>query len=779
MEQLFLRLLEEEEEVQDYVRAHYRLVMVDEFQDSNPIQLKIFNRLSELVATVDGHSYWVGDPKQAIYGFRGADTELVNSVAKYFKFYEDAEIHPEEGEHHLGSGRLTESWRSRAKLVELVNDMFTEPFKSDGIDERLIPLSPHFKNDTLPAIPLEHWVSKAGNETLRGEAIAFRVKQLLESHVEVHHGLQNEATDSIQPKDIAILCRANENCASLINALRKYGVPVSSSETDILPRIEVQFVISLLRFIQNPRSKSTIADLRRLLWSETPEAILKDRIQYLESLPEVDEEGNKPSDEWCQDWESVQTLLSRTAHYKELSIPDMVRALIYDTNLPALCAKWGDQDTRCQNLSTLQQLADDYDHMCLQMGLGTSINGFIDYLNTIQPDREQDNQSNTVKVFTYHGSKGLEWPVVILTELDKDSVFPSTLIKRGFMTVRECVLEDCATEQDPFAKKYFLHYFPYVVKPGKSSNPPDHLMALIMRVDIYQQLQNRTAAEERRLLYVGITRAKDCLYTFSKPNSNLKWLSNVGIENTNPSNPWGKPEYQPELVELYTPDDNDIPAAPTTYTMVQKPETHQERPARYLSPSKIGQYDGYNAHHTWSEHGAPITTQGWGNDYARIGTCIHDLFAVYRHGDDAFNRQAAQSVISGHGLSSQLSGHIEAILAAARWLHDTLQQKYPQLHPSGLQREHPFIQTLPNGQTLRGEMDLVWQYTATDGTPHAILVDYKTFPGVDLNAHTPQYYAQLSAYASALADEGIQVDAALIYYPVHGTIHKLVKSVSI
>jgi hypothetical protein len=54
-------------------------------------------------------------------------------------------------------------------------------------------------------------------------------------------------------------------------------------------------------------------------------------------------------------------------------------------------------------------------------------------------------------------------------------------------------------------------------------------------------------------------------------------------------------------------------------------------------------------------------------------------------------------------------------------------------------------------------------------------VDYKTFPGVDLNAHTPQYYAQLSAYASALADEGIQVDAALIYYPVHGTIHELIK----
>ena len=74
MEQLFLQLLTNEKEVQDYVSSHYRLVLVDEFQDSNPIQLKIFNRLSELVAQGGGHSYWVGDPKQAIYGFRGSDT---------------------------------------------------------------------------------------------------------------------------------------------------------------------------------------------------------------------------------------------------------------------------------------------------------------------------------------------------------------------------------------------------------------------------------------------------------------------------------------------------------------------------------------------------------------------------------------------------------------------------------------------------------------------------------------------------------------------------------
>lgn len=90
MERIFLQLITTEEEVKNYVRNNFRLIMVDEFQDSNPIQLKIFNQLSELITPADGHSYWVGSPKQAIYGFRGADTDLVNSVAKHFTFYDDA-----------------------------------------------------------------------------------------------------------------------------------------------------------------------------------------------------------------------------------------------------------------------------------------------------------------------------------------------------------------------------------------------------------------------------------------------------------------------------------------------------------------------------------------------------------------------------------------------------------------------------------------------------------------------------------------------------------------
>ncbi len=775
MELLFLHLLETEDEVKEYVRSHYRLVLVDEFQDSNPIQLKIFNRLSELVAEEGGHSYWVGDPKQAIYGFRGADIELVNSVAGCFRFYDDAEIHAEEGENRLGSGRLTESWRSRAGLVNLTNSVFTGPFGRQGIKERLICLSPHTPQDTLAGNPfLGIWKSGEGRKENRYKCLALGVKKLIESGTHVHHGLQEEGAEPIQYKDVAILCRANDDCAVLISSLRTLGLPVSGAETDILSRVEVQFVVTLLRTIQDPRNKSTIADLRRLLLGESTENILKDRIAYLAGLPNAEGQEVEPEDDWCADAEWLKELSLRISEYKHLSISDMVRTIVYESNLPALCAKWGDPETRRQNLTTLQQMADDYDRRCLQMGFGSSINGFIDYLNSVEPDKNRDNQSNTVKVVTYHASKGLEWPVVVLTGLEKNSLKVATLIKRGVMTVRECVLKDAASREDPFAKSYFLHYFPNMV--NSNSDPAPILTDRIVNMDMFKQQQKRVLNEECHLLYVGVTRAKDYLYTFAQAGKKLVWLSNIGIADSTAENPWVKAEFRTVAEDLRLPTDEDIPNVSKTFEMVVKPHQHTDnRATRYLSPSKLQDFEGYRSHRAWTETGYSISTAGWNADYDKIGSCIHDIFAVYRQGEETFNRDAAVRVIAGYGLANLLSGHIDAILASAQWLYATLQEKYPELTLDGILREYPFIRTLENGQTLRGEMDLVWTYVAADGNKHAILVDYKTFPGVDLNAHTPKYYAQLSAYAAALESEGVMVDEALVYYPVHGIIHELVK----
>ena len=787
MERIFLHLITHKEEVKEYVRNNFRLIMVDEFQDSNPIQLKIFNQLSELIAPKEGHSYWVGDPKQAIYGFRGADTDLVNAVAKHFTFYDDAEIHPEAGSNNLGSGRLEESWRSRATLVELVNAVFQDKFQHTDengqvihdIDPLCITLKPHFQEDNLDFPALKHWNNeKKGNQTkVKADALACKVKELLASKQLVHAGKLDQAATPIRPKDVAVLCRKNASIKDIVAAMRKYGVPVSESEDAIMQRIEVQLVVTLLQFVQDASNKHVIADLMRLLWGKQTTEILRERIDYVwakdanGNYAHLDENSKLKEDDWREEAAEVQQLLHQIEGFKHLSIPEMVKALIYECNLPALTARWGDQHIRKQNLSTVLQLANDYDQMCLQMGLGTSISGFIYYLNSVEPDREKDNQSDTVKVFTYHGAKGLEWPVVIMNELNEDALSDSELIKKSFMRVREVVADDNAPQGNPFAKTYYLHLFPKIVKDGMTKID-DTLVDKIKNLALFGLLKQQKEGEEKRLLYVGMTRAKDCLITTSVGDS-FTWLKNVGITNANAGNPWGLPEFSCSVQEITSPSEQEIAECAETYAMEEKPTSHTAYGARFLSPSKIASFERFSSHTAWGEHGVDIDTRGWGSDYATIGTCIHDIFAAYHRGEAAKNDTAAVSIIGGYGVTKQLMGHKDAIFAAVDWLYSVLQNHFPQKEGDAVEREVPFQMTLDDGHTLRGEIDLIWHYTDDDGAKRAVLVDYKSFQGVDLNAHTKTHYAQLSAYAAALEKAGLDLTHALVYYPVRGVIHKL------
>ena len=767
MEQLFLKLITTEKEVQDYVKSHYRLIMVDEFQDSNPIQLKIFNKLSELIAEKDGHSYWVGDPKQAIYGFRGADTDLVNSVATRFKFYNDDQIHPEEGDNHLGSGRLIESWRSRKDLVELVNDTFYNSFKEeDKLNELCITLEPHFKNDTLGRKAIVHWECNESNKANAAVALACKIKEVLGSKIEVHRDKQDEPSVEIEPRNIAILARTGADIKSIVKALRKIGVPVAEPEDAIMQRIEVQLVVTLLQYMQNPRSKHAIADILRLLCGVKTADILKDRISYVSANIKEKEEW----DDWKSDDEVIHELLEKTERFKHLSIPEIVRGLIYECDIPALTARWGDEHIRKQNLSTLQHLADDYDEMCVQMGLGTSISGFIYYLNSVEPDKEKDNQSNTVKVFTYHGSKGLEWPMVIMHGLEKNSLEPSDFIYKSVMKVRELVLSDKSTDDEPFAKEYYLHFYPNVLK-GSSSNVPDTLRDKIVETELYKTLKAKTKSEERRLLYVGMTRAKDYLYTFGYKGK-YDWLENVGVNNPTKDNVWGNEGHRPLVEDVTKPEEDMKAATGLTYELIVKPSEHNLFEKRYLAPSKIDSFKGYSSHIAWKERGNRLEDNDWGKDYATIGSCIHDIFAVYRPDTMDENHIAAVNIIGGYGLADKMAGHANALLGSAKWLYETLQNHFPQTDDDERLTEYPFQLTLESGQTVRGEMDLLWFYTDEKGK-HCVLVDYKSYEGFDMNEHTRKYYPQLSAYAAALRHEGIDVTHALLYYPVHEVIHEL------
>ena len=108
MEVYFSQLLEKDEVKAEI--GNYKLVLVDEYQDCNPMQVDIFKRISDLVP----RSIWVGDPKQAIYGFRGTDTALVKEVSDQIV----------DGENGCLRASLDTSYRSRTELVEFVNNEF-------------------------------------------------------------------------------------------------------------------------------------------------------------------------------------------------------------------------------------------------------------------------------------------------------------------------------------------------------------------------------------------------------------------------------------------------------------------------------------------------------------------------------------------------------------------------------------------------------------------------------------------------------------------------------
>ena len=278
-------------------------MMVDEFQDSSPIQLSIFKKLSDLIE----HSYWVGDPKQSIYGFRGADVSLVNDLIKLF------DDEKEKKKNGLNLYSLPKSYRSRRKLVNLVNGCFTRAF--NGIINN-VELEPARQDEEGLSEPLAHWNCSGNmnqNKTFI-EKTADRVKQLLDSNLKVKPKGAQSIRD-IEPGDIAILCLKNSECKSYAKALAARGIPVSFVNDDISQQIEIHLVISLLQLMIEPSNKHVRAELVRLLNDDSTTKILNSRLDYLYNQSIEREKKENPEDqqlpdEWMNDNPLIEKLVA-------------------------------------------------------------------------------------------------------------------------------------------------------------------------------------------------------------------------------------------------------------------------------------------------------------------------------------------------------------------------------------------------------------------------------------------------------------------------------------
>ena len=770
MERLFLELLEKPQ-VKKEIEGTYKLMMVDEFQDSSPIQLEIFKHLSDMMK----QSYWVGDPKQSIYGFRGADVELVNDIT--MQFYDETR----DPSLRLTHDKLPNSWRTREPLVNLANDCFARAF--DGvINKDNVKLNAARKESDSFSAPLYHWNCMASKKEFSAKKVADRVKLLIDSQI-VIQDKNNGEFRSITPRDIAILCRKNDECKTFAKALMEKGIPVTFVNNDIMQQTEVHLVLALLSFMVDASNKHVRADLLRLLNDMSTQEVLQQRLNYLIGLNAESPEDVKEalSDQWLEEDNSmIQHLKLFRQVVRNMSVSDLVDSVVYGLSLPEIVAKWGDVENRRQNLHTLCAMAKKYDEHCLQMGIGSSVGGLLTYLSYAELDSTIDNAADAVKVLTYHKSKGLEWYYVILSSLDYDSLNEKEFTKKSFWGVRELHHPESDSEN-----AYIIQFLPPVVGPGKSPIPQPIIDAC-KNLEIYKTLQEKERNELRHLLYVGVTRARDYLTTLSQQSSEktlpiLHWIKNTGISEgevkDNALNLW-RYDVLPPVYE----DISDCPVASkstsTTYTQYDYPElVISKREPKFLFPSKLPKIelasDKIKILEDLDCRIEPYRTKE--ENQAAAGTCIHNIFAVYdptlSHEE---NVEKATSIRNGNNMYEVIPD-VDKVIVSIERLYAWLEQTYGKA--SVIKHEVPFIHPLP-GQVVNGEIDLLWCLN----DHKCVLIDFKNFPGSIPNITNPDpkndhyagnYASQLKAYHDVLVGSGLTVKDTLIYYSVMGCVVRL------
>ena len=710
MEVLFLELLKTPE-VQAEI-GKYQLVLVDEFQDCNPMQVDIFKRISDLVP----RSIWVGDPKQAIYGFRGTDTALVKEVSEQI-------VHEEDG---CIRDILKISYRSREELVEYVNNEFlgifskapfTLPVKPVNEIELKVGRTYAIEN---PPCPLQSWTVRKKGNSVDFTALAHNIRDLVESG-DTYVEPKGQPNRLAQYGDIAILVRKNSTVSKITKALRDFGVPFFATDDNDKndQPIEQKLLMTLAQYKLSPKYRPHLrADILHLLKSVSTQELIEDYLKYIKvDLDEKKKRQYNGRYEWKKEDELIKRIEQIITDCYAYGLYDTLAALVDQLRIYDLVAMWGDPEIRRSNINRTLRLTEDFDHHCQILEIDKpTFAEFAEYMADSQTKTGLDLNSASVKVLTMHKSKGLEWPIVIYYDGDNDFAEDEKIVEHEFFGIREQRNADAT---------YWLRVFPCITNNSETYQ-------YLYKESYFSESKQRVEADETRLRYVAFTRARDILIT-------------VNVDKNG---------------AVYTPD-----STPQTYTLIDTDQTKQEgSDLSYLvNPSKSGITSALKPSCTTTVDRIQISEKKDDVRMSIIGTCIHNIYAAY---DASMDEQTAISMAQKiiDSLNSSKILNAKDVIGAIRSLYIYLTEKYGAATKIG--HEVPFSFVRKNGQLLRGEIDLLW-YTE-DGV---VLVDYKNIQGEVAN---PEHYAsQMEAYREVIESNGLTCKGIVLFYATLGQIIEL------
>lgn len=512
MEVLVSRLLDQES-VQEVLSNELDLLMVDEFQDTSPIQLEIFLKLSKLTK----YSVWVGDPKQSIYGFRGADPRLMQAIIDAAGGVKKENIQ-------------INSWRTRAELVYFSNALFCKTF--DKMPKAQIALEPiRIPEGNQFSIPeseeLEqafiHWHFDWDGDQKRSPAqpwmedcIAHSLKEWLESKV-IFQPKDTKIFRAVKGGDVAILCRSNVACEAMAEAIQRTGMKAAIATNGLLNTAEARLILACLKYILQAEDALSVAEILILTGQKDLQTMVEDRLAYVQEHEKTPYYQRPP---WSEDNAIIGRLDELRPKLAEMSSAETLDLLLEKLDLRRFIVVWGNAEQRLSNVDCLRKLALEYEANCNNTHTAASLGGLLLWLNTLAANKEDyqgaAEDADAINVLTYHKSKGLEWPVVICHSLEQKL--------RADLWGMELVAEQENVDLNHVLKGRWLRYWVNPYGDQQSKTP----LLERMEASKEQKLKKEQAlAEEARLMYVGITRARDYLILPSRQTKTTEWLNRV------------------------------------------------------------------------------------------------------------------------------------------------------------------------------------------------------------------------------------------------------------
>ena len=463
-------------------------IMVDEYQDVNAVQELIFRAVSRGGSNL----FMVGDVKQSIYRFRLADPGLF--LEKYRSFAPAECARPGEARRIL----LQENFRSRRSVLDAANHVFSNIMSvslgeldyDDNAALKFGALGYNCADDAPAELHIIDSTAPDGDdeppEAAEAEA-RFVAETILTMMREGAPVTENGATRACTWGDFVLLMRSPGSKGHIFHrVLARHGIPVESQQgSGFFSSLEVAVTVNLLSVIDNPHADiPLISVLRSPAFGFTADELSAIRAadrsgDFYTALCAAAESGNA----------RCAAFLSRLGQWRtlapEIGLDELVWRLCSETGLFAICAAMRDGELRRRNLMHLFEYARSFGESGYR-----GVFRFVQWLRRLEEkgaEPQTVSVGQAVRIMSIHKSKGLEFPFVFLCDLAH---------RFNLSDARVCVPVHSA-----------LGLGPKRVDTERGVEYPT-----IARRAIEQRLKTETLSEEMRVLYVGMTRAKERLF---------------------------------------------------------------------------------------------------------------------------------------------------------------------------------------------------------------------------------------------------------------------------